>query len=385
MDFELSADQTMLRDTLARFLSERYSFAVRRDAIASPSGFNRECWKAFARDLGILGTSFTESQGGVGGGPVETMIIMEEFGRRLVVEPYLSTVVIGGGFLRYGVSDICPDLIRQIIAGDVLMAFAHSEASGGLNPGLVATQARRCTGGYVLSGVKTVVREAPSASYFVVTAGTNSVLGEPGGVSVFVVPRTAPGIVARNYLTFDGRRASQVEFRGVELPDNALISAEGKGLELVERVLDGATAALCAEAVGVQRQLLDATIAYTKQRRQFDRALADFQVLRHRVADMLVHVEQSAAMTAIATMQLDLAANKRARAVSAAKIQVNRACRFAGQSAIQIHGGIGLADESAAAHYFKRATMIESELGTSNYHLARYRALSMDLDPNGAY
>ncbi len=385
MDFELSHDQTMLRDTLARYLSERYSILARREAIGSPCGFRRECWTAFARDLGILGTSFAESAGGVGGGPVETMIIMEEFGRRLVVEPYLSTVVIGGGFLRYGVGDICPDMIRRIVAGDILLAFAHTETSGEVDPASVATRALRRAGGYVINGVKTVVRDASSASYFVVTARTDGVPGDQDGVSVFVVDRTAPGIVARNHPTYDGKRASQVEFHGVELPHTALISAEGQGLALVERVIDEAIAALCAEAVGVQRQLLDETVEYSKQRRQFDRPLAEFQVLRHRMADMLVQVEQSAAMTTMATLQLGQKPADRARAVSAAKVQINRACRFTGQSAIQIHGGIGLADESAVAHYFKRATMIESELGTTNYHLARYHELSTDSNSNDNY
>jgi alkylation response protein AidB-like acyl-CoA dehydrogenase len=386
VDFEISHDQAMLRDTLARYLSERYSFAARRDTISSPSGSRQECWKAFARELGILGASFAESEGGIGGGPIETMIIMEELGRRLVVEPYLSTVVIGGGFLKYGAGDICRGMIRRIVDGDMLLAFAHTESSSEADPpAMVSTQARRHAGGFVLSGVKTVVRDAPGASYFIVTARTGGGLGDADGVAVFVVDRTAPGIVARNFLTYDGKRASQVEFRGVELPHNALISVDGEGLALIERVLDEAIAALCAEAVGVQRQLLDETVSYSKQRRQFDRALAEFQVLRHRMADMLMHVELSAAATAMATMQLNLSASERGRAASAAKIQINRACRYTGQSAIQIHGGIGLADESAVAHYFKRATMIEGELGTSNYHLARYHGLSTDQKSNDEY
>ena len=378
MDFEISHDQALLRDALSRYLSKHYSLARRREFISSPCGWGRECWNALARDLGILGASFAESDGGTGGGPIETMILMEEFGRRLVVEPYLSTVVIGGGLLKYGVGDIRHDMIRRVVDGEMTLAFAHTEGSHELDCAMVATRARRRASGYVLDGVKTVVRDAPGASSFIVSARTSGAPGDSDGVSVFVVDPTSPGIAVRNYFTYDGKRASQVEFRGAEVPDNSLISVEGQGLALVEKVMDEAIAALCAEAVGVQRQLLDDTVGYSRQRRQFGRALAEFQALRHRIADMLLHVEQSAAITTMATLQLDRPASERGRAVSAAKIQINQACRVIGQSAIQIHGGIGLADASAVAHYFKRATMIESELGTSNYHLARYHRLSTD-------
>ncbi|HEY3694687.1 acyl-CoA dehydrogenase family protein [Phenylobacterium sp.] len=378
MDFSFTEEQSMLRDTVASYLADHYGFDARRAAAASEAGWRPAVWKAFAEELGILGASFPEALGGLGGGPVETMIIMEEFGKALVVEPYLGTVVIGGGFLQRSGRADAAELIGRIIAGDLVIAYAGAEAQGRYNWADLKTTARAEGGGYLLDGAKAVVVGAPWASHLIVTARTGGGQRDAEGVSVFLVDKAAPGVSTQDYPTVDGQRASEVRFDGVRLPASALIGAEGRGLPLVEQVLDEATAALCAEACGVLRRLHEGTLDYTGQRRQFGQPIARFQVLQHRMVDMFIQLEQAISMTCMAAIKVaDPDAAGRAKAVSAAKVQIGKAARFVGQNAIQLHGGMGMTDEMAVVHYFKRATMIESALGSTDHHLARYERLSL--------
>jgi alkylation response protein AidB-like acyl-CoA dehydrogenase len=378
MDFSFTEDQTMLRDTVASYLADHYDFDARRAAIATPAGWRPAVWKAFAEDLGILGASFPEDLGGLGGDAVGTMVIMEEFGKALVVEPYLGTVVIGGGFLKHAQPACAPDLIGKIIAGEATMAFAYAEPQGRYNLCDLATTGRREGVGWVLNGHKAVVVGAPWGSHLVVTARTGGAQREASGVSVFLLDKNAKGVVARDYPTVDGARASEVFFENVSVGADALIGPEGAGLPLVEQVIDEAIAATCAEACGVLRKLHEGTLDYTKQRKQFGAPIASFQVLQHRMVDMFIQVEQAVSMTYMAHIMLGEAPAKRAKAVSAAKVQIGRACRFVGQNAIQLHGGMGMTEEMAIGHYFKRATMIEGQFGSVDHHLARYEALSFD-------
>jgi alkylation response protein AidB-like acyl-CoA dehydrogenase len=378
MDFSFTEEQSMLRDTVASYLADHYAFDARRAAVGSEAGWRPAVWKAFAEQLGILGAAFPEALGGLGGGPVETMIIMEEFGKALVVEPYLSTVVIGGGFLQRSGRADAAELIGRIIAGDLIIAYAGAEAQGRYNWADVKTTARAEGGGYVLNGAKAVVADAPWASHLIVTARTGGDQRDAAGVSVFLVEKAAEGVSTQDYPTVDGGRASEVRFDGVRLPASALIGAEGAGLALVEQVLDEAVAALCAEACGVMRRLHEGTLEYTRARKQFGQPIAQFQVLQHRMVDMFIQLEQSISMTSMAAIKVaDPDAAGRAKAVSAAKVQIGKAAKFVGQNAIQLHGGMGMTDELAIGHYFKRATMIESALGSTDHHLARYEALSM--------
>ncbi|MDR3510698.1 MAG: acyl-CoA dehydrogenase family protein [Caulobacteraceae bacterium] len=378
MDFSFTEEQSMLRDTVASFLADKYDFETRRGIVKSDAGWRPDYWKAFAEELGILGAPFSEELGGLGGGATENMIVLEEFGKALVVEPYLGTVVVGGGFLKHSGYAGAAELIGQIIEGKATFAFAYAEPQARYAWRDLKTTARKDGAGYVLNGHKAVVVGAPWASHLIVTARTGGGQRDEGGVSVFVVDKAAKGVVTRDYPTVDGLRASEVFFENVSVPADALIGGEGAGLALVEKVIDEATAGVCAEAVGVLRKLHEGTLEYTKQRKQFGQPIAQFQVLQHRMVDMFIQVEQSVSMTYMATIKLDESDAERAKAISAAKVQIGRACKFVGQNAIQLHGGMGMTDEMAIGHYFKRATIIEGLFGSVDHHLRRYETLSID-------
>ena len=374
MDFSLNDTQTMLRDTLQRYLLDRYDHDTRMK-ISRKDGWSADTWKAFAEELGILGASFSESQGGLGGGVVDNMIVMEELGSKLVLEPYLSTVVIGGGALKH--SGGRDDVIGGIIAGEVIIAFAYAEPQGRYDWANLKTTATKSGSGYVLNGHKAVVRDAPFATHLLVTARTGGSQTEAGGVSLFLIDKATTGVSTRDYPTIDGGRASEITFDNASIPGDALVGAEGGALPLIEQIIDEATTAICSEAVGITRQIHAQTMDYAKQRKQFGKAISEFQVLQHRMVDMFLEVEQSVSMTLMATLHLDADPAERMAAVSAAKSRVGKACKFVGQSAIQIHGGMGMTDELAVGHYFKRATMIEGQFGSVDHHLRRYERIKV--------
>jgi pimeloyl-CoA dehydrogenase small subunit len=376
LDFSFTEEQSMLRDTVASYLADHYAFDQRRAILAKEPGWSPAVWKAFAEELGILGAPFSEELGGLGGGPVENMIVMQEMGRALVVEPYLGTVVIAGGFLKHSGHANAEALIARIIAGEAIFAFAYAEPQGRYNLADLKTTAAKDGAGYVLNGAKAVVIGAPYATHLIVTARTGGGQRDAQGVSVFVVEKSAAGVTTRDYPTVDGNRASEVVLENVKVGAEALIGAEGQGLPLIEKVVDEAIAATCAEACGVLRKLHEGTLDYTKQRKQFGVPISSFQVLQHRMVDMFIQLEQSISMTYMATIKLADDA-ERAKSVSAAKVQIGKACKFVGQNAIQLHGGMGMTDEMAIGHYFKRATLIESAFGNIDHHLARYEFLSL--------
>ena len=376
MDFSFTEEQSMLRDTVASYLADRYSFEQRKAALGKEPGWSPAVWKAFAEELGILGAPFSEELGGLGGGAIDNMIVMEEFGKALVIEPYLGTVVIGGGFLKHSGYAGAASVIEGIIGGTVTIAFAYAEPQARYTWQDLKTTAKKDGSGWVLNGHKAVVIGAPWASHLIVTARTGGGQRDESGVSVFIVDKNAKGVVTRDYPTVDGQRASEVFFENVSVGADALIGVEGAGLPLVEKVLDEATAASCAEAVGAMRQLHTGTLEYAKQRKQFGVAIASFQVLQHRMVDMFLEVEQAVSMTLMATLKLDEKPLDRAKAVSAAKIKIAKACKAVGQGAVQIHGGMGITTELATGHFFKRATMIEGQFGSMDHHLARFEALT---------
>lgn len=376
MDFSFTDEQSMLRDTVASYLADHYSFDQRRAALGKEPGWSPQIWKAFAEELGILGAPFSEELGGLGGGPIENMIVMEEFGKALVVEPYLGTVVIGGGFLKHSGHPNAEVLIGQIIAGEAIFAFAYAEPQGRYNLADLKTTAKKDGAGYVLNGHKAVVIGAPYATHLIVTARTGGGQRDAQGVSVFIVEKGAAGVSTRDYPTVDGFRASEVMLENVKVGADALVGPEGAALPLVEKVVDEAIAATCAEACGVLSKLHEGTLEYTKQRKQFGQPISAFQVLQHRMVDMFIQVEQSVSMTYMATIKL-ADDKERTKAAAAAKVQIGKACKFVGQNAIQLHGGMGMTDEMAIGHYFKRATMIESAFGSTDHHLARYEFLSL--------
>jgi alkylation response protein AidB-like acyl-CoA dehydrogenase len=376
MDFSFTEEQSMLRDTVASYLADHYSMDQRRAALSKEPHWRPDVWKAFAEELGILGAPFPEELGGLGGGHIENMVVMEELGKALVVEPYLGTVVIAGGFLKHSGHPGAAELIGEIIAGNAIFAFAWAEPQGRYNLADLKTTAKKDGAGYVLNGQKAVVVGAPYATHLVVTARTGGGQRDHEGVSVFIVPKAAAGVTTRDYPTVDGFRASEVYLENVKVGADALVGPEGHAMPLVETVVDEAVAGLCAEACGVLRRLHEGTLEYTKQRKQFGQPISSFQVLQHRMVDMFIQVEQSVSMTYMANIKLSDAA-ERGKAAAAAKVQIGKACRFVGQNAIQLHGGMGMTDEMAIGHYFKRATMIESAFGSTDHWLARYEFLSL--------
>jgi pimeloyl-CoA dehydrogenase small subunit len=372
MDFSFSEEQTLLRNTVQSFLQDKYDFDTRRKIVASDEGFRRDYWQQFA-ELGLLAAPFSEEMGGLGGGAIDTMIIMEEFGRHLVVEPFLETVVLAGGFLREGGSPAQQEkLIPGIIGGEDIWTFAYAEPQGRYNLADLKTTAKKDGDGFVLNGYKCVVLAAPWADKLVVTARTSGGQRDRDGVTVFIVDKGADGVSTRDYPTVDGRRASEITLENVKLGADAVIGEVDKGLPLVEKVTDQAIAALSAEAIGGMKELNEATVEYCKTRKQFGVPIGKFQVLQHRMVDMFMAYEQSVSMTYMVNLKVEEEEAERKKAASGAKVQIGKAGRFVGQQAVQLHGGMGMTDELSVGHYFKRLTMIDTQFGNVDHHLKRY-------------
>ena len=369
MDFDLNDDQRMLKDSVDRLIADHYGFDQRGGYQAESGGWSRSMWQRFA-ELGLLGLPFTEAQGGFGGTPVETMIVAETFGRALVVEPYLATIVLGGGLLRHAASAAQQtDLMPQIIAGDLQLAFAHLERQSRYELNDVTTIARPDGARYRLEGEKGVVLNGDSADKLLVTARTAGGTRDRAGIGLFLVDARSEGVSIRGYATQDGLRAAEVSLAGAQ---GVAVGNPANALPAVERVADEAIAYLVAEAVGVMEAMHASTVDYMKQRRQFGRAIAEFQALQHRAVDMYVLLEQARSMALYATMMAaDDDPVARHQAVAAAKVQIGRSGRKLGQEAIQLHGGIGMTMEYSVGHYFKRMTMIDILFGDADTHLAK--------------
>lgn len=372
MDFDVSDEQRLLKDSVERLMADRYGFEKRAEYRRSPDGFSRELWAQYA-ELGLLGLPFAEADGGFGGGPVETMIVMEAFGRALALEPYLATVVLGGGFLRHGASpEQRAELVPAIASGELRLAFAQLERQSRWDLHDVATTAKRDGSGYVLEGAKGVVIHGDSADRLIVTARTGGGRRDRRGIGLFLVDANASGVSRRGYPTQDGQRAAEIALDNVRVGPEGVLGDPEDALPVVERVVDEAIAALCAEAVGAMEAMHVETVEYLKTRRQFGVPIGSFQALQHRAVDMFVALEQARSMSLFVTMMAaDDDAGERRKAVSAAKVQIGRSGRTVGQGAVQLHGGVGMTMEFKVGHYFKRATMIDQTFGDADHHLAR--------------
>ena len=376
MDFNFTEEQDMVRDGLSRMVREQYDWETRRSAIESDSGWRPEIWSQLA-ELGILGMPFSEEDGGFGGGAIDAMVVMEEFGKGLVVEPFVPTVVCAGGILKHaGSADQKSEHLGGIVDGSRVFAFAYAEPRGRYDYADLETTAKKDGAGYTLSGHKAVVIGAPWASHLIVTARTSGGQRDKDGISVFVVDKSSDGVVTRDYPTVDGRQASEVYFENVSVPADALIGEEGNALPLIEQVTDEAIAAQCAEACGAMKVAHAMTLDYAKQRKQFGVPIASFQVLQHRMVDMYTEYEQSVSLTYYSTLKLDAEEAERKRAVSSAKVRIGQAAHHIGQEAIQIHGGMGMTDELAIGSYFKRLAIFDSEFGNVDHHMKRHIELS---------
>jgi len=370
MDFALTEEQELLRHSVQRLFADHYAFDARKRYAQEPGGYSRALWARYA-ELGLLGLPFAEEHGGSAGGPVETMIVMEEVGRALALEPYLSTVVLAGGLLRLGGGKaLCADLVPKIASGDLMLAFAHAERQSRYDLADVAASARREGAGYVLDGAKSLVLHGDSAGKFIVSARLSGGQRDRDGLALFVADAAAKGVSTRGYGTVDGLRAAEVTLAGVRVDAGAAIGEPGKAYPLIERVVDTAIAALAAEAVGAMAAMHEQTVDYMKTRKQFGVTIGSFQALQHRAAEMLVALEQARSMAMLATMMAaEENVRERRQAISAAKVQIGRSARIVGHGAIQIHGGIGMTMEAKVGHYFKRVTTIDTTFGDADYHL----------------
>ena len=379
MSFTFTDDQKLLAESAERFIGNEYDFAARREAMARDGGFSRQTWKTFA-ELGWLSLPIPEACGGLGGSTVDVAVLLECLGRGLVVEPYQSAVVLGAGTVTAAGSGAQRgEILPAVAAGDRLLAFAHVEPRARYTLAHVETAAAREGSGWRLDGAKAVVHNAETADTLVVSARTAGATADRDGITLFLVPRTAPGVALRSYPTVDGLRASEVMLEGVSVgSEDVLGGVDGVdgGLATVEAVVDRACVLLCAEASGAMDAAVRLTTAYLKERRQFGVAIGSFQSLQHRAVDMLGAQQFARALVYRAAGVIDDADPlERAKAASAAKVETGRAGRLVGQEAVQLHGGMGMTDEMAIGHYFKRLSTIDAQFGNTDHHVRRFAAL----------
>lgn len=365
MDFDLTDEQKLLQETVVRFVSEAYPFTVREHALKSADGWSRETYAALA-EMGLLGLPFAEEDGGFGGGGVEMMIVMEALGRGLLVEPYVATVVLAGGVLRYGASaGQRAAIVPGLIAGETILALAHHEPASPRHTLDVRSTAVRDGEGWRLDGRKIGVLHGGSADTLIVSAQAEE------GPTLFLVDPTADGVTVETARGYDGIPVATVTLSGVRVAADALIGAPGQGAAVLERVFEDATGALVAEAVGAMAETFDLTVDYLKTRQQFGTPIGGFQALQHRAVEMLMQLELSRSMAVLAALSYDAAPDQRSRNMSAAKAQIGKSGRFIGQEAVQMHGAIGITAEYKVGHAFKRLTAIDALLGDREHHLAR--------------
>ncbi len=364
MQFDYSEEQRLLSDSVARFINDQYDFHTREKGMKQPDGFSREVWAGLA-ELGVLGLPFAEEDGGFGCGPVETMIVMEQLGTGLLVEPFVGTVVLAGGVLRQaGTAEQKAPRVEAIAGGELIMALAHQERGGPRHTVTnLKTSAVREGDGWRITGAKTTVIGGAAAGELIVSANTGN------GTGLFLVATDAAGLTVTQRRSYDGHPLADVTLDGVVVGSDALIGPADGGAEILERVFEEATAALCAEAVGVMNDILSSTAEYLRTRTQFGVAIGSFQALQHKAVDMLIQVELARSMAVLATTSLALPVEERRLNIAAAKAKIGRAGRFIGQMAVQLHGAIGLTDELKVGHGFKRLTAIDALFGDSDHHL----------------
>jgi len=375
VDFQLSEEQQLLADSVRRLIERDYDFESRKRIVASADGFSPTVWRTLA-ELGLLGLPLSADHGGFGGSATDLVSVMEAIGEGLLVEPFVPTVSMARLVERAGSAAQRAALLPSVIAGDAKLALACDEADSRYDLARAASAARRDGSGWVLDGAKVASFGAPSADRIVVTARTSGTPGEARGVSLFLVPRDAPGMTLKTYRTQDSLRAADIRLDGVRVGDDALIGAEGAGLDALDEALDFASALLCAEAVGAMKYACDATLEYLKTRKQFGVPIGSFQALQHRMVDMYIATEQSRSITCLACARVDGGGDdaERRRLVAAARVKIADAARQVGQEAIQLHGGMGMTIEMKVSHTFKRLTMIGQTFGDADHFLARFAA-----------
>lgn len=373
MDFQHSEERQMLADTLTRFVAQDYPLADRLAAGVAELGYDAGKWAMLA-ELGVIGALFGEEAGGFGGAGFDISVVFEAIGRGLVVEPFLQTLLAGSILASAGSAEQ-QTRMAGLLSGETIAALAHFEANDGWQTAHIATTAKRSGDGWVLNGQKAVVRAANAAEFLIVSARCKGQAGDREGVSVFLVPTDAPGLEVRDYQTIDGGRAAEVTLNTVALPADALIGVEGRGEAVLDEALGKGLLAICAEALGIMDVIKDMTIGYIQTRKQFGVPIGKFQALQHRMAEMLLEVEQARSAVINAAFHEGKPGPERERALSACKVTIGRVGTLVTEESIQIHGGMGMTWEYPLGHFAKRLTMIGHELGDEDFHLVRYMAL----------
>jgi pimeloyl-CoA dehydrogenase small subunit len=372
MDFDPSDDQRLLLESVGRLLADNYGFAQRKAYLARPEGYSTDMWSKFA-ELGLLGLPFAEEYGGFGGGAQEVMLVMQAFGRVLVVEPFLSTVVLGGTAIQTaGSGEQKMTLLPAIAEGRLKLAFAHGERQARYDLTDVVTAAKRNGSGWLLDGSKTVVSHGESADRLIVSARTGGERYDEDGITLFLVDAAAEGVARRGYATRDETRAADISLSNVAVSDADVLGEVGKGLAVIEKIVEAGIAATAAETVGAMEAMNEMTLEYSKTRVQFGQPIGSYQVVQHRLADMFMAQEQGRSMAMLATMSVDNADDvERRHDFALAKVGVGQSGRYVSQSAVQMHGGIGMTEEYAVGHYFRRCMVIERLFGDPAYYLQR--------------
>ena len=374
MNFDHTEERRMLADSLNRFIAEQYTFETRNRIVATPAGMSQDLWQQFA-DLGVIGALFREEDGGFGGAGFDIAVVFEALGRGLVVEPLLGSAVLAGEAIASAGNHAQKALLAALIDGSTIATFAHDEPDTHYELARVATRAQRSGAGWVLDGSKSVVQQGEAAAMFVVSARTAGAVDDEAGISLFLVPKGTPGLTVRGYPTMDGGRAAELTFNAVQLGAEAILGEAGQGYATLERVVGRGILALCAEALGAMEAAKLATLDYLRTRKQFGTVIGSFQALQHRMADLLLEIEQARSAVINAAAALDADRLTRERALSAAKMSIGRIGALVAEESIQLHGGIGMTWELPLAHYAKRLVMIDHQLGDEDHHLQRYIAL----------
>jgi alkylation response protein AidB-like acyl-CoA dehydrogenase len=375
MDFTFNEVQSLIQDQVDQFVQKEYDWETRQSLSNSELGFGEDNWKKFA-ELGWLGISVSEDSGGFGGSAIESMLIMEAFGKGLVVEPFLETVIMAGGLIDdHGSDQQKSSFLEPAIAGEMHLALAYAEPQSRFNLSDVVTEAKADGDNFIINGYKSVVMNGPSADQIIVSARTSGTQLDENGISLFIIDANASGLDKTNYKTVDGRRASDLTFENVSVTKENLIGDQDKGFEILDSAIDKAILAISAEAVGAMEVLYKTTVEYTKTREQFGTAIGKFQVLQHRMVDMFMEYEQCKSLLYMATMKHEEKAEDSKKAISGLKYQVGKAGKFIGQQAVQLHGGMGVTDELNVGHYFKRLTTVGTIFGNTDYHLKKYSSL----------
>jgi alkylation response protein AidB-like acyl-CoA dehydrogenase len=375
VDFSLSEEQVLLRDSVDKYVREHCTVERHRALSRTAQGFDSNAWQQFA-ELGWLSIPFSDELGGIGGGATELMVVAEALGKGLVREPFLATVATCGGFLQRGGSvEQQQRYVSAIIDGSAQWAFACAEQHGGYDLAQVATTAQRAGDGYVLDGEKYAVLNGHCADHLIVSARTSGANGDRAGITLFIVDAAASGINRDCFTAVDGSGGAHIRFDNVRLAATQLLGAVDQGLPLIEAVIDTTIVALGGEALGAMQALLDATVEYTKTREQFGQPISKFQALQHRMAEMYLKVEETRSLLLNAAIQLDAGSSEAPAACAALKVKVAEAGRYVAQQAVQLHGGIGMTDELCVGHHYKRLMILAKLYGDESWYLQKFAEL----------